>query len=100
MARHAESVLGQLREYDSFLESLRTIADMGCGTGQDITWFATLASRDDNPEPYNYTCFAVDIAGSKLAQVPDLDNITKIERDFTKPSILPTNIYLMFAHGC
>ncbi len=100
MASHSESVLGQLREYDSFLESLRTIADMGCGTGQDMTWWATLASRDDNPEPYNYKCFAVDIDGSKLAQVPDLINITKLERDFTKPNILPTNIDLMFAHDC
>jgi ubiquinone/menaquinone biosynthesis C-methylase UbiE len=73
--RHSLKILNQLREYDSFLDSLKTIADMGCGTGEDIEWWATLMTRDDPPKPYNYKCFAVDRDDSKLSQVPNLSNI-------------------------
>lgn len=95
--RHSLKILNQLREYDSFLDSLRTIADMGCGSGEDITWWATLQSRDDPPEPYNYNCFAVDRDASKLAQIPNLPNINKCQRDFNQHCV-PVSIDLMFSH--
>ena len=91
-------VLGQLREYDSFLDSIHTIADMGCGIGNEIYWWATLETRDDPPVPYNYNCFAVDRDLNKLAQVPNIGNINKINRDFNDPTIIPVSVDLMFAH--
>jgi len=97
MSVHSQWVLTHLREYDSFLDSLRTIVDMGCGTGEDIVWWATLTTRDDPPEPYNYNCFAVDSDNSKLAQIPDIQNIKRINLDFNKPCI-PVSADLMFAH--
>ena len=100
MDRHSISVLNQLREYDSFLDSLRTICDMGCGTGEDVTWWATLMTRDDPPVPYNYNCLAVDRDISKLDKVSNLPNITKINKDFTNPTILSIKVDLMFAHDC
>jgi len=96
--RHSLTILNQLREYDDFLESLRTICDMGCGTGEDLTWFATLETRDENPIPYNYNCFAVDKDQSKLNKVPDLTNIRKINRDFTDRNILPVPVDLILSH--
>ena len=96
--RHSLLVLGQLREYDSFLDSLRTICDMGCGTGEDIEWWATLTTRDDLPEPYNYTCFAVDKDPIKLSKVPDLPNISKINKDFNESVIIPVSVDLMWSH--
>jgi hypothetical protein len=71
---------------------------MGCGTGEDITWWATLTTRDDPPEPYNYHCFAVDRDDSKLSAIPKLENIHKIHRDFTEATILPVPVDLMWAH--
>ena len=96
--RHAETILSEIRNYDAFLDSLRTIADMGCGRGEDITWWATLSTRDDPPEPYNFNCFAVDTDSAKLTHIPDLPNIKKINRDFNEFPLFPVSIDLMWAH--
>ena len=98
MASHNQKTLDLISGYDTFLESLRTICDMGCGTGGDITWWAMLESKDDPPEPYNYNCFAVDKDAGKLSQVPDLTNINKINRDFTDRRIIPVSVDLMWGH--
>jgi len=70
---------------------------MGCGTGEDITWWATLMSRDDPPEPYNYVCWAIDRDLAKLKQIPDLPGLHKLQADFTV-RCLPGPADLMFAH--
>lgn len=98
LANYNIRTLNLLYGYDTFLESLRTICDMGCGTGADITWWAMLESKDDPPEPYNYNCFAVDRDQNKLNQVPDLENIRKINRDFTDRQIIPVSIDLLWSH--
>jgi len=100
LARHSLHILETIRQYDTFLESLKNVADMGCGTGEDTVWWATLENYNDPPEPYNFNTFAVDRDGSKLSAVPDLPNIKKIQRDFTEPHIFPVNIDLMWAHDC
>ena len=97
MDRASQIILNQLRQYDSFLDNLRVIADMGCGTGEDITWFATLETRDEPPIPYNYKCYAVDRDKTKLDQVPDLENIIKINRNFEE-FCLPVKADLILAH--
>lgn len=99
MDRHALTILNQLYEYDSFLDSVESIADMGCGTGEDIAWWASLTTRDETPIPHNYKCYAVDFDESKLSQVPDLPNIIKLKRNFNK-LCLPIKVDIMFAHSC
>ena len=95
--RNSLRILNELREYDSFLDGLTKIADMGCGIGEDIEWWANLESRDDPPVPYNYTCYAVDIDAGKLNRISDKPNIIKIQADFEKPCI-PVLIDFIFAH--
>ena len=98
LANHNQKTLNLINGYDTFLESLRTVCDMGCGTGGDITWWAMLESKDDPSVPYNYNCFAVDQDAGKLNQVPDLVNINKINRDFTEQRIIPVSVDLMWSH--
>lgn len=95
--RRSLRILHQLYEYDSFLDSLTTVADMGCGSGEDITWWANLTTRDDPPVPHNYRCFAIDNDERNLSKIPDHPNITKLNRDFTKPC-LSAPVDLMWAH--
>jgi SAM-dependent methyltransferase len=96
--RHATHILETVRQYDTFLESIRTVADMGCGVGEDTHWWATLENYNDPPEPYNFNCFAVDRDSAKLSQVPTLKNVNKICGSYDKENLFPVNIDLMWAH--
>ena len=69
---HSLEILNLLYGYDSFLDSLKVVADMGCGAGFDSNWWATLETRDDPPEPRNYIVYAVD------------NDIKQIDPDFAK----------------
>lgn len=64
-ASHAHSLdtLNALAEYDSFMESIDTMADFGCGTtALDLEWWATKTTRDSPQEPLNIKCTGIDRA--------------------------------------
>lgn len=96
---HSLEVLNLLYGYDSFLDSLTTIADMGCGAGLDAEWWATLMTQDDPPEPRNYTVYAVDLDIRNL----DADtlrrnpNIVPVEKNFEE-RVISRNVDLIWAH--
>ena len=95
---HSLEVLQLLYEYDTFLDSLQVIADMGCGEGFDSKWWAELATRDDPPEPHNYKVYAVDQNIKQLDRgVRDLANVVPIEGIFEE-RIIPTQVDLIWAH--
>jgi hypothetical protein len=78
------------------MDSISTVADMGCGAGLDINWWATSETRDDPPTPHNYTCYAVDKDISKLDK--DLPkNVIPIKGNFEE-KILPNKVDLMWSH--
>lgn len=58
--RHSLDILNALQEYDEFMESINTLVDLGCGLGEDIEWWATRTTRENNPKPLNITCVGVD----------------------------------------
>ena len=73
---------------------------MGCGEGRDVEWWAGLETRDDPPEPRNYTVYAVDQSIKQLdhdilARNP---NIIPIEGNFEKYGIVPTKVDLIWSH--
>lgn len=98
--RHSLTLLNLIQQYDTFLDSLRHIAIMGCGASQDVEWWATLQNNDSPPQPYNFACHAVDIDGSKLAQIPNLKNIYKHNEQFDKEHLFPVPIDFIFSHDC
>jgi SAM-dependent methyltransferase len=98
LARHSLRILDLIQQYDIFLESIHHIADMGCGTGEDTTWWATLMNNEDPPQPYNFACHAVDTDASKLAQLPNLKNIHKNNNSFDADYLFPVPIDFIWAH--
>lgn len=66
-SRPSLRILNALREYDDFMESIQTLVDLGCGTGEDLEWWASATTRDEEkPEPLNIKCVGID----QLEQLP------------------------------
>lgn len=94
---HSLSTLDLIYQYDSFLDNLTTICDMGCGAGKDAAWWATLETRDDPPEPRNYKVYAVDLVDRIEPEVRDLPNIIPVIDNFEN-RIIPVGIDLIWCH--
>lgn len=98
--QHSLDILELIFQYDSFLDSIETICDMGCGAGLDALWWAKLETRDDPPEPRNFRVFALDKDVSRIdPEVRKIENISVLNKDFEKFA-LPTRVDLVWAHDC
>jgi SAM-dependent methyltransferase len=97
--KHSLGVLEMLYQYDSFLDSLEVIADMGCGSGLDAQWWAQLMNRESPPKPHDYLVYAVDKDTSKIDPkiVSENKNMRVMKGDFTDMHF-PSKIDLMWAH--
>jgi hypothetical protein len=95
---HSRDVLDMLYQYDTFMDSIEVVADMGCGVGLDANWWATLMTRDDPPEPHDYTVYAID---RNVKQIdPEIlvnKNIIPIEGDFEQ-RLIPRQVDLVWSH--
>lgn len=95
---HSLKTLEIIYGYDSFLDSLEAVADMGCGSGLDLDWFARLETRDDPPEPRNYISYAVDKDLRSFNEpTKELPNVQLVEGNI-EDVILPRKIDLMWSH--
>lgn len=79
--QHSLETLNQLYEYDDFMESIRTVVDLGCGKGLDLEWWATRTTRDENPLPLNINCVGVDLL-PELEIGKKYQNVTYQSTDF------------------
>ena len=86
-ASHAHSleILDALYQYDDFMASIKTLADLGCGKeGLDLEWWATRTTRDQSPVPLNIKCVGIDrIETTQIAH--RYRNITYQKQDFEDP---------------
>ena len=94
---HSLQTLNTLYEFDDFMESVSTVLDLGCGTGQDMLWWSTRTTRDlDNPRPLNIRCTGVDRTEYCITRHP---LITSRSRDFESDMDLPTKRFdLLWCH--
>lgn len=79
--QHSRHTLESLYEYDDFMGSVTTVADMGCGTGLDLEWWATRTTRDEKPRPLNIKCTGIDLSET-LAIAHKYKNITYQQQNF------------------
>jgi trans-aconitate methyltransferase len=97
---HSKKTLEILYGYDAFLDSLEVVADLGCGMGLDTEWWATLETRDDPPEPRNYTVYAIDRNIERIdSKVKSLPNIHVFDDNIDGPHFqLPKSADLIWCH--
>lgn len=57
---HSRLTLESLYEYDDFMDSVGIMADLGCGHGMDLEWWATRTTRDEQRRPLNIKCVGID----------------------------------------
>jgi SAM-dependent methyltransferase len=84
---HSLETLNMLYEHDDFMGSIDSVLDIGCGSGLDLEWWATLTTRDDTRESLNINCTGVDLR-NQLSLTNRYTNIKYQEADF-ETSILP-----------
>lgn len=96
--KHSLEILDMLYQYDSFLDSIQVVADMGSGAGHDALWWASLMTRDDPPEPRNLLVYAVDQNIDQLENtVLKKENIKPVKGNF-EDRIIPRQVDLIWAH--
>lgn len=82
--RHSLDTLNTLYEFDDFMGSIKTLVDMGCGSGLDLEWWATRTTRDSAATPLNIRCVGIDQLPS-LSVAKKHKNITYQPQDFCGP---------------
>ena len=68
--------------------SIRNMVDLGCGTGDDLVWWATRTTRDENPVPLNIKCYGIDLS-EKLFVATDHENISYQQYNFENTITAP-----------
>jgi len=94
---HSLQTLNALYEYDDFMLSINTLADMGCGTGLDLEWWATRTTRDEVPVPLNIKCTGYDLQSS-LPIAHKHRNIQYTPHNFEEPFVTKTPYDIVWSH--
>jgi SAM-dependent methyltransferase len=81
---HSLETLNVLYEYDDFMSSIGTLADMGCGSGLDLEWWATRTTRDESRTPLDIRCTGFDTQ-PLLPMAQKYRNIQYQNQDFEEP---------------
>jgi SAM-dependent methyltransferase len=90
--RPSLKILNALYEYDDFMQSVSTMVDLGCGSGQDLAWWSTATTRDEVPEPLNIQCVGVDLL-EHLSIARKHANITYQSANFENKINPPQNLF-------
>jgi SAM-dependent methyltransferase len=94
---HSLKTLDVLYEYDDFMQSVSTMADMGCGSGLDLEWWATRTTRDEAQRPLDIRCVGVDLV-PKVEAATKYRNVRYRRQDFEKPILGDTKFDVIWCH--
>lgn len=78
---HSLETLNQLYEYDDFMFSIKTVVDLGCGSGDDLAWWATRTTRDEAAMPLDIQCTGIDLF-DKFALTKKYSNVSYQQANF------------------
>lgn len=85
---HSLETLNQLYEYDDFMFSIKTVVDLGCGSGDDLEWWATRTTRDTAAIPLEIKCTGVDLHDQPKL-VKKYHNVSYQKTNFEDPIVAP-----------
>jgi SAM-dependent methyltransferase len=91
-SRPSHKIIDALYQYDDFMSSISTMVDLGCGSGEDLAWWASATTRDESPEPLNIQCVGIDVI-DQLPMAKKYKNITYQSTDFEKQVCAPKNLF-------
>lgn len=96
--QHSLRTLESIAAYDDYLDNLKVICDMGCGSGLDLMWWANLTYLDDNETVLkrNYKCIGVDLDTSAIPK-PHPKNVVLVNRTFDQRATA-SGIDLLWSH--
>jgi ubiquinone/menaquinone biosynthesis C-methylase UbiE len=78
--------------------SIKTVLDLGCGSGDDLAWWATRTTRDDTPKPLNIRCTGVDLK-DQLPLTKKYNNVFFKSGDFeTELALTPESYDVLWCH--
>ena len=92
VSRSSRRIIDALYEYDDFMSSVSTLVDLGCGTGEDLAWWATATTRDESAQPLNINCVGVDLL-PELPMARKHVNVTYQSKDFEQKIDAPKNLF-------
>ena len=98
---HALKTLTALQQYDTFMESIDTLAVLGCGKeGLDLEWWATRTTRDEeDPLPLNIKCTGIDVV-DKCKVSKKYDNVVYRKHEyFEKDQPVNDEFDVVWAHN-
>lgn len=96
--QHSLETLNCLYKHDDFMESIGTMADLGCGSGLDLEWWATRTTQEDFPKPLDIRCTGIDVRDN-LAIAHKYRNITYQKQNFEQPILIDKRTFdLLWCH--
>lgn len=77
--QHSLETLQLIEKYEDFMQSVKVVYDMGCGSGFDTNWWATRINPRTE-RPYGIQCYGMDI--DKRLKIHLRDNLKFVLGDF------------------
>ena len=80
---HSLQTLKLIGQYESYLHNVKTIYDMGCGSGEDAKWWANLhyvSAQTGKLLPFNFNVVGIDLQKQTHRGIPN--NLQFIQYDF------------------